>query len=172
MLVKKCDAIVSALPYDPSRTEDAAFSISYFNAGPVLLARAGDTEVSEPKDLAGRTLAVTWGSAEDVEASALQRKTRHLTVRRFPDPAEVLDALRAGEVDAAMVDHLAALQVVYAGSDLTIVGQPLTDNLYVIAVRRHEDSLLTAINDALAAFRKDGTLDVLKETWFPNAEGQ
>jgi len=166
LLVKKCDAIISALPYDPSRTQDAAFSISYFNAGPVLLARAGEAGVGGPMDLGGWTLAVTWGSAGDVEASALQRKLRDLTVHRLPDPVEVLDALRTGEVDAVLTDHLTALQAVYASSDLVIVGEPLTDDLYVIAVRRYEDALLAAINDALVAFRDDGTLDMLKETWF------
>jgi ABC-type amino acid transport substrate-binding protein len=166
LLVAKCDAVISALPYDPHRTKDAAFSISYFNAGPVLLVRAGDKRFSQPADLAGRMLAVTWGSAGDVEASALQRRLHDLTVHRLPDPVEVLDALRAGEVDAALTDHLTALQAVFAGRDLTIVGQPLTDDLYVIAVRRYEDSLLAEINDALVAFRNDGTLDALKETWF------
>ena len=166
LLVGKCDAVISALPYDPTRTEEAAFSISYLNAGPVLLVRAGETAVAGPKDLAGRTLAVTWGSAGDVEASALQRKVRDLAVRRLPEPVEVLDALRAGEVDAALTDHLIALQAVYASDGLAVVGEPLTDDLYVIAVRRHEDSLLAAINGALVALRDDGTLDALKESWF------
>lgn len=166
LLVSKCDALISGLPYDPFRTEEAAFSISYFNAAPVLLVRAGETAVTGPKDLAGRTLAVTWGSAGDVEASALQRKLRDLTVRRFPDPVEVLDALRAGEVDAALADHLAARQSVHASDDLAVASEPLSDDLYVIAVRRYQDSLLAAINEALVALRADGTLDALKETWF------
>lgn len=170
LLVNKCDAIISALPYDPTRTEEAAFSISYFNAAPVLLARADRTAITGPKDLTGRTLAVTWGSAGDVEASSLQRKLRDLTVRRLPEQGEVLAALRAGEVDAALIDHLAALQAVYAADDLTIIGGPLTDDLYVIAVRRYEGALLTAINDALVTFRDDGTFDALKETWFSNTE--
>jgi ABC-type amino acid transport substrate-binding protein len=166
LLVGKCDAVVSALPYDPTRTEEAAFSISYFNAGPVLLARAGQTAIGGPKDLAGRNLAVTWGSAGDVEASALQRRLRDVTVHRLPDPAQVLDALRAGEVDAALTDHLTALQSVYAGGDVAVVGEPLTDELYVIAVRRSESALLAAIDGALAALREDGALDALQEAWF------
>jgi ABC-type amino acid transport substrate-binding protein len=172
LLVGKCDALISALPYDPTRTEEAAFSISYFNAGPALLVRAGQTAVTGPKDLAGRTLAVTWGSSGDVEASALQRKLRDLTVRRLPDPAEVLEALRAAEVDAALVDHLAALQAVYAGDGLAIAGEPLADDLYVIAVRRHENALLEAIDGALVALRDDGTLDAIKETWFSQTEAK
>jgi ABC-type amino acid transport substrate-binding protein len=165
-MVNVGDTVISALPYDPSRTEDTAFSMSYFNAGPVLLVRAGETTINEPKDLAGRALAVTWGSAGDVEASALQRKVRDLAVHRLPDPVEVLDALRAGEVDAALTDHLTALQTVYASGDLTVVGEPLSDDLYVIAVRRYDRSLLVAINDALVALRDDGTLDALKKSWF------
>jgi len=166
LLVGKCDAIISALPYDPTRTEEAYFSISYFNAGPVLLIRAGETAISKPQDLTGCTLAVVWGSAGDVEASALQRKLRDLTVRRLPDPVEVLDALRAGEADAALIDHLAALQAAFTDDGLIVAGEPLTDDLYVIAVRRDESALLAAINEALVAFRYDGTLEAMKENWF------
>jgi len=166
LLVGKCDAVISALPYDPTRTADAAFSISYFNAGPVLLVRAGQTAIAGPKDLARRSLAVTWGSAGDVVASDLQRRLRDLTVRRLPDPAEVLDALRAGKVDAVLTDHLTALKAIYAGGDLTVVSEPLTDDLYVVAVRPDEGALLTAIDSALAALRQDGTLDALKHAWF------
>jgi ABC-type amino acid transport substrate-binding protein len=166
LLVAKCDAVISALPYDPSRTEDTAFSMSYFNAGPVLLVRAGETTINEPKDLAGRAMAVTWGSAGDVEASALQRRVRDLAVHRLPDPVEVLDALRAGEVDAALTDHLTALQAAYASDDLAVAGEPLSDDLYVIAVRRYDRSLLAAINDVLVALRDDGTLEALIKSWF------
>ena len=166
LLVGKCDAIISALPYDPTRTEDAAFSISYFNAGPVLLVQSGESPIAGPKEIAGRTLAVVWGSAGDVEASALQRKLRDLAVRRLPDPVEVLNALRSGEADTALVDHIIALQAIYAANDLAIAGEPLTDDLYVIAVRRYETALLAGINESLAAFRDDGTLDALKKNWF------
>ncbi len=166
LLVNKCDAVISALPYDPARTEDAAFSISYFNAGPVLLRRAAETAIGGPKDLAGRTLAVTWGAAGDVAASALQRRLHDLTVHRLPDPAEVLDALRSGQVDAVLTDHLSALQAVYASDDLAIVGEPLSDDLYVVAVRRYEGALLAAIDGALVALREDGTLAALQQTWF------
>jgi cystine transport system substrate-binding protein len=166
LLVGKCDAIISALPYDPTRTEEAAFSISYFNAGPALLTRADETTIIAPEDLAGRTLAVTWGSAGDVEASALSRRLRGLEVLRLPDPAEVLAAVRAGEADAALVDHLTALEAVYAGGGLFIVGAPLTDDLYAIAVRRDDAALLAAIDEALVALRDDGRLAALKEKWF------
>lgn len=165
LLVGKCDAIISALPYDPTRTEEAAFSISYFNAGPVLLIRAGETAIAAPEDLAGRTLAVTWGSAGDVEASALSRRLRGLELLRLPDPAEVLAALRTGEADAALVDHLTALEAVYAGGEFAIAGEPLTDDLYAIAVRRDDDALLAAIDESLVALRDDGTLAALKEKW-------
>lgn len=170
LLVGKCDAVVSALPYDPNRTEEAAFSASYFNAGPVLLVRSAGATIDDLKALVGRSLAVTWGSAGDVEASALQRRLRDVAVKRLAEPAEVLEALRAAEVDAALVDHLTALQAVYADDGFKIVGPPLTDDLYVIAVRRYEGALLAAVDEALMALRDDGALDELKASWFSGAE--
>ena len=54
------DAIISALPYDPWRTREAAYSISYFNAGPVIVTGGA---IERPGDLAGRTVHVEYGSS-------------------------------------------------------------------------------------------------------------
>ena len=36
LLAGRCDAVLSALPYEPMRTEDVVYSIAYFNAGMVI----------------------------------------------------------------------------------------------------------------------------------------
>ena len=75
------DAILSALPYDPWRTQEALYSISYFDAGPVIVAHAAGADsaaIEQPKDLAGRTVHVEYGAEGDVQARRLPKKMGRL----------------------------------------------------------------------------------------------
>ncbi|MEA3485549.1 MAG: transporter substrate-binding domain-containing protein [Candidatus Aerophobetes bacterium] len=160
------DAIVSALPYDPTLTEDVAYSISYFDAGQVLVVRASEGEIRGAKDLAGKRLGVEWGSEGDMQGRKLQKKIEGLTLQPYMSPRDVLQALKNSEVDAALVDAVSALQFIGSEGGVRIVGHPLTDERYVVAVHPESHVLLEAINGALAEMRKDGTLDRLREKWF------
>ena len=166
LYVGRFDAIVSALPYDPLLYGDVAYSISYFNAGQVLVVRADETEISEANDLSGKQLGVELASEGDVLGRQLQKKIKGLNLQSYMAPQDVLWALKEGEVEAAIVDAVSAYQFIASLGGLQVVGDPLTDELYVIAVRLESPLLLRAINEALVEMREDGTLDRLREKWF------
>jgi len=166
LYVGRFDAIVSALPYDPLLYGDVAYSISYFNAGQVLVTRTDETEISEVNDLAGKRLGVELGSEGDVLGRQLQKKTEDLSLQSYMAPWDVLRALKAGEVEATITDAVSAYQFVAAEGGVQVVGDPLTDELYVIAVRLDSPLLLKAINEALVGVREDSTLERLQGKWF------
>jgi ABC-type amino acid transport substrate-binding protein len=166
LYVGRFDAIVSALPYDPLLYGDVAYSISYFNAGQVLVARADESEISEPKDLSGKRLGVELGSEGDAVGRQLQKKTEGLSLQTYMAPQDVLQALRESQVEAAIVDAVSAYQFIATEGGVQVVGGPLTDELYVIAVRLDSPLLLKAINKALVEMREDGMLERLQEKWF------
>jgi polar amino acid transport system substrate-binding protein len=166
LYVGRFDAIVSALPYDPLLLEDVAYSIFYFNAGQVLVVRADEREISEANDLSGKRLGVEWGSEGDVVGRQLQKKTEGLSLQNYVAPQDVLWALKEGQVEAAIVDAVSAHQFIAAEGGVQVVGDPLSDELYVIAVRLDSPLLLKAINETLVEMREDGTLERLQEIWF------
>jgi len=176
------DAILSALPYDPWRTGEALYSISYFNAGPVLVARVEHAEALgldlEPKEmaraLAGYTVHVEFGSEGDVQARRLLDKGTQIEIVTHDTAAAALDALAVAGSDAglgaevAIVDAVSARLYLRASADragLGIVGQPLYDELYVIAVHPFAASLQAAIDQALVKLRESGELDALLDRW-------
>lgn len=159
------DVVISALYVDSTRMADFAYSYSYFNAGQVLVIRADASGVGGVADLAGRTLAVEWGSEGDVVARQWARRLVGLTVLPCPTAEEALARVASGEADAAVVDHLSVLQAIGKGMPLRIVGEMLTDEPYAIAVRREDGALLRAINGALTAMEEDGTLPRLRKRW-------
>jgi ABC-type amino acid transport substrate-binding protein len=161
----KVDALVSGLPYDDRMTEDVAYSIAYFNAGQVLVVRQDNATIEETRDLAGRSLAVEWGSTADMEARELAKKLPDLALKLYPSAQDALAALQGGESDAALVDAISAYQFIGQEGDLEAVGRPLTEELYVIAVRPQSRKLLSQINGILLEMREDGTLETLQVKW-------
>jgi ABC-type amino acid transport substrate-binding protein len=169
LYVSRFDAIVSALPYDPLLYGDVAYSISYFNAGQVLVVRSSESanqRISEVNDLAGKKVGVEWGSEGDVVGRQLQKEIEGLSLQSYMTPDAVLQGLKEGEVEAAVVDAVSAYQLMAAEGGVQVVGDPLTDELYVIAVRLDSPFLLRTINEALVEMREDGTLERLPEKWF------
>ncbi len=166
LYVGRFDAIVSALPYDPLLYGDVAYSISYFNAGQVLVVQADEMGISEVNDLSGKRLGVEWGSEGDVVGRRLQKEIEDLSLENYMAPQDVLQALKEGQVEAAIVDAVSAYQFMATEGGVHVVGDSLTDELYVIAVRLDSPLLLRAINEALVEMREDGTLERLQEKWF------
>lgn len=174
LYVGRFDTIVSALPYDPLLYGDVAYSISYFNAGQVLVVRSDETEIGESANqqiskvngLSGKRLGVELASEGDVVGRRLEKKTEGLELEHYMTPQDVLRALEDGEIEAAVVDAVSAHQFMATEGGVQVVGDPLTDELYVIAVRLESPLLLRAINEALVEMREDGTVERLQEKWF------
>ena len=159
------DAILSALPYDPWRTQEAAYSISYFNAGTVVVVHAEDVGIDRPQDLAWRTLHVEFGAEGDVQARRLQKRTDGLEIVTHDTAQEALAAAVEHVGSAAIVDAVSARLFIRDGNPLQITGEPLYDELYVIAVHPRAKSLQEAIDQALIDMRESGELEALLNRW-------
>jgi ABC-type amino acid transport substrate-binding protein len=187
LAVDRVDVVISALVISPARMADFAYSTPYFDAGQVLVVRAAETgtegqspePVEEMTDLSGRTLAVEFGTQGDLEARKWAWRLPDLTVVPYQTAAEALAAVTTGEADAALVDHVSALAVTAEtlrvsedpkGFELAIVGDPIVEEPYAVAVHRGSRHLLRAINRALAEMQADGALEALAAKWL--AEGQ
>jgi ABC-type amino acid transport substrate-binding protein len=165
LTVGRADAIISALYPDPGRTAGFAFSRPYFNAGEVILVGEG-TPISAPEDLAGRPVACVFGTAGHMELLQLERTLVPApTVIAVDDPVTITTLLQTQTVDAIVIDHVSAQLALGSSPSATILTPPLTDEPYVIAVRREDTKLLEALEKALTNLESDGTLEELANTW-------
>lgn len=167
---RRVDVVISALVVNPARTADFAFSRPYFDAGPVLVLRQGEESIRSVTDLrtdrmGERSVAVVLGTPGDRTARGWARRTGQLAVVQYPTAAEALNALEEGEADAVLVDHVSALQAIGGGGNLTVVGEPIIEVPYAVAVRADSRRLLREINRALEAMEADGTLGTLVAKW-------
>ena len=116
-------------------------------------------------DLSGCTLAVEFGTRGDVEARKWARRLSGLAVVPHQTAAEALEAVASGEADAALVDRVSALAVIGVDGGLAIVGEPVVEEPYAVAMCSGSRHLLQAINEALEDMEADGTMERLIAKW-------
>lgn len=163
------DSVVSALPYDARATRDVAFSTPYFDAGIQLVVRK-DSPIQTVADLAGRTVAVEWGSSSDSVGRRLQQATPTLQLAQFATPQEAVAALWPGTAaDALLVDNVTFHQVQGQAAPLIAIGPILESNPYVIAMPLKATVLQEKVEQALRTIHEDGTFNRLLTKWFAPA---
>ncbi len=163
---RRCDMAISALPYDPLLTQDVAFSISYFEAGLMLVVREDETEIRSPEDLKGKRVAVEWGSTGDVEARRLKVKLGDLEVKLYPIIEEALRALKEGQAEACFADAISAYSFWGREGGVKVLAPALVSTPYVVVVNLKNKALLNKINEALFHLRETGFLHSLAEKYF------
>jgi ABC-type amino acid transport substrate-binding protein len=140
------------------------FSDSYVEAG-IVLAVPQRSPIAGTADLAGKRVAVEWGSQGDAEARRLMAGGK-LSFHLAPEDTvtAALDALAAGEANAAIVDAI-SLALYPKGGALKAAGPPLVSDPYVVVVSYDAPDLMKAVNASLRGLESDGTLDGLRKRW-------
>jgi ABC-type amino acid transport substrate-binding protein len=171
LAVGRVDVLISSLVVNPDRTDAVSYSTPYFDAGQVLVVGEASPPITGMADLGGRTLAVEFGSRGDEAARSWAAQLDGLTLLPCQTAAEALGLVAAARADAALVDHVSALAAGARratpgqGGTLTIVGAPVVEEPYAVAVRARNRALLRAVNRALGDMKADGTLDALIARW-------
>ncbi|MGC8874883.1 MAG: ABC transporter substrate-binding protein [Chloroflexia bacterium] len=158
------DLILSSYPYSPELCRRERCTQPYFQAGQVLVVRAG-SEIDGPRALRGKRVGVEMGGAGD---SLVQPWERAGIISRrvaFLSPGEALEALLAGDVDAAVVDRISALAFVLGRGGVEIRGPVLQDESFVAVVARRSVWLHHRLQRALRRLAREGTLSALEARW-------
>ena len=159
------DAVSSAATITDEREEIIDFSNPYFNAGQMIAVREADAKsMTTPEDLAGRRVGVQNGTTGDILASDIAG----VEVVRYDEITLAFQALANGDIDAIINDAPVSADIITNNPemDLVLVGEPLTDEFYGIAVNPERPELLDAINTALDAVIQNGTYAEIYDTWF------
>jgi len=169
LLEGKCDIIISALPYNPDLTQDVAYSSSYFNAGQRLLVHKGN-DVKKPADLfTGKAralkIAVEIGSEAYHAARELAGKAAGAELWAVYTAVEALELLRKGLVEAAVVDAVTAYMYTSQHDDVQVIGEPLTDEPYVMAMPLGSPHLKREVNRALGAIAAEDYAERWRDKW-------
>ena len=158
------DAVISSVTINPERAQRFAFSEPYLNAGQVVVVRA-DSDIESPQGLRGRIAGVQAGTP-GVEAV---ERIGDVDIRLYDDIVPAFEDLAVRRLSAVVCDLPTAARYVKAsegeGLRLRIVGEPLTEELYGIVLRKDELPLFDRVNIGLRLVRESGHEQALVERW-------
>jgi polar amino acid transport system substrate-binding protein len=104
---------------------------------------------------AGDSVAVQRGTTG--ETWARENLPEGVRVRSFPEAPDTYTALEAGNVTAVIFDEPSAVTEAEQREALAVVQTIDTGERYGFAVDPRNDALLSALNNALAEIKEDGT---------------
>ncbi|MFV9502977.1 MAG: ABC transporter substrate-binding protein [Oscillochloridaceae bacterium umkhey_bin13] len=159
----RADVIIAALVYAPEQGFRARFSQPYFDVGQVLVV-ANMSAVSGLNDLAGDTVGVALGSDADALARRLALSNDFILDASYDAPAEAVEALRAGRLDAVITDNVTALSAINTTPALRLA-LALSSEPLVIGLSRPAFQLEAELNRALADLRREGLFEELAARW-------
>lgn len=163
------DVVISAVTITDERKLTIDFSDPYFNAGQAIAVRGDNTTITGPETLTeGIKVGVQLGTTGDIWLT----DNSAADVQRFDENPLAIQALAAGDLDAVVADAPTLSDILRQNPEmnLKIVGEPFTEELYGIGIRKGQDELVERINAALAELRADGTYDTIYNTWFGTGE--
>ncbi|HEX5730681.1 amino acid ABC transporter substrate-binding protein [Microbacterium sp.] len=157
------DVIANQVSINPEREEKYLFSAPYTVSPGVIVVTEDDDSISSFDDLAGKTTAqsLTSNWYELAQESGA-------TVEAVEGWAQAVSLLRDGRVDATINDKLTFLD--YETTDgptgLKIAAETDDPASSAFAFTKDKQSLVDAIDDALAELREEGVLAEISEKYF------
>jgi len=163
----KCDMIISALPYDQTRTRDNAYSSAYLYLGQALLVNRTNEDIEGWRDLGTRSVAVELGSEAHQLVRQLARDTgQNIQIIAEREVSGALDVLLRGDADALVVDRTTAVAYLRQYTGLRQVGELGNQVPLVIAADIESGYTISQVNEALGSFHRDRLLERLEQRWF------
>jgi len=158
----KFEAVVSAATIKPEREKAVDFSNPYYLSEQAVLVEEG-SEIKSLQELDGKTVAAQQGTTG---LELAKEELGDSEIRPFPEGPDAVNALKAGTVEAVIIDAPVAQNAVEKSGGVEIAEKVPTEEEYGIAVAQGDEELLAEINKGLEEVMDDGTYKKIYEKWF------
>jgi polar amino acid transport system substrate-binding protein len=157
----KFDATAAASTITPERELKVDFTDPYYGTDQALVVLP-DSDIATVDDLAGKIVGAQSGTTGEDYAND---ETDASDVRGYPEGPDAINALKATQVDAVVIDQGVADDAVAAGGVKVATVIP-TGEFYGFALQEESDALREQMNGALKEMKDDGTLNELYQKYF------
>jgi putative glutamine transport system substrate-binding protein len=160
------DIVAATMTITSERAKVVDFSQPYFIAHQAVLVPL-NSPAHHLDDLRGKTILFVLGTTGE---TTIKKRLPQATYRGFKSSTDAFSALRAGEGDAMTTDNTLLSGFIADHCGFRLLPDALSDEPYGLAVRQDggpspTGSFRSAINLALSAMQRDGTLDRLRAKW-------
>ncbi len=168
--VKKFDIVIAPVTITPERLERYTFTLPIADATVSLVKAAGNTEVTKPEDIKGKTVGVQQGTAQFKQLEAYGATLGDVTIKEYGTTDEAYADLAAGRLDAVAGSLPNLTYLVKNRPETFALFEPAQfgEPKYFAWVLRKEadsESFAKAINDALLKMTDDGRVKAIQEKW-------
>lgn len=158
----KFEAVISAATITGEREKEVAFSDPYYLSEQAILVQEG-SDVGGIEDLEGKTVGAQQGTT-GLELG--KEKANAGELRPYPEGPDAINALKAGTVEAVIIDQPVAQNAVEEEGGVEISESVPTEETYGIALAKDNTKLLAEINKGLKEVISEGTYKTIYEKWF------
>jgi polar amino acid transport system substrate-binding protein len=160
----KFDAVASATTITDEREKTVDFTNPYYlPSAQSILVKKGTTGIKTAKDLAGKTVGVQQGTTGE---EYVDEETDAGEVRTFPQGPDTIPALKAGTIDAVVIDRPVAEKAIEGDPDIEIAGGIETEEQYGFVVQQGDEELLDELNEGLKEVLDAGEYTTIYKKWF------
>ena len=158
----KFEAVISAATITEEREKVVAFSNPYYLSEQAILVKEG-SDIKGLADLKGKVVAAQQGTT-GLELG--KEKANAGELRPYPEGPDAVNALKAGTIEAVIIDAPVAQNAVEKSGGVEIAEKVPTEEEYGIALAKDNTALLEEINQGLEEVIDDGTYTTIYEKWF------
>ncbi len=163
---KKFDVIISGMTITDERLKEVDFAGPYIYAALALAVKAGNVDVKEAADLAGKIVGTQNGSTGLKVAEELNAEIGFAEIKGYADYALAFQDLKIGRLDAIIADnYVIAGYIENMAGEFKFTGELFSEETNGIAVRKEDKELYEALDKALEDMIVDGTMGQLAEKW-------
>jgi polar amino acid transport system substrate-binding protein len=153
------DIALNGLEDTAERRARILLSAPYFVYGETLAVRKGESATSLEALRGKRVATLNQTFAHDF------LKTRGVEIVLYEGQQEPYADLVQGRVSAVLLDHIIADVYGCPLPEVRCVSEDVVRGTYVIGIAKGRDALKRAVDDALAAMRRDGELERILRAW-------
>lgn len=172
LLAKKFDVIISSMGINEERMKQVDFTNPYYKGPAALIAAKGADYTADAAGTAGKRIGVQRASAHECY---MHNNMPDAEMVQYATQEEANLDLMAGRIDAILVDTIPGDSWLKSDPAIGEAYAPIKDDLYDvqcygigngIALRKGEEDLKQALNEAIQKTRDDGSYVELSNTYF------
>lgn len=163
LISKKTDIIGACMTITEERAKSVLFTKPYYRGGIAVVVKGDETisSVNEPNLITSNIGAMTGTTGE----MYIRANYPEASIQCYDDIMDAVAAFQAHKLDYVITAYTTALKVANKNKELVVLPKEYTDEYAAIAFNKKNPKLLNEVDQVLAKFIKDGTLDQIIKRW-------
>jgi polar amino acid transport system substrate-binding protein len=161
----RADFVMAGMTPTPERKKNVDFSIIYYEAKDTIVAPK-NSNLKQPQDLAGKKVGIQLGTIQEQNAKKIAKKVTGIQLKQLNKVPEVIQEIKSGRIDAAIVEDTVARGFAQANPELEFNVIPSEEASGSAIAFPKGSAFVKPFNQGLQQMKDNGELEKLVTKWF------